>query len=1101
MANKPTKAEYEGFKKAVANPMTPAPIKQKLQTIIDQYSSEYEGGSEAPKAEPKSRAGRKPSTTKKYKPLPTPKMVAMVTATTQAFAEMKAQLKKFGYDPEKVDALSDNEAFAILEEVKGTMTTRKPSTPRATKKTATDIEKAKAQIKAKTGKTEEECEAIIEQYRALRSKAQEGKRKAEQATATNRKRVAKLEDKGDLIEGTNVKTADAVIETTAQEVAEKIEQEIEAVEAKAETEAKAEVAKDNTKKTPKQKKEAVEAKVEKKVKERTKIIVKKVVIDTSALLTSISNSLGKFDKDSQKEFLIKLRSDIDTLISKYAFGGMTDGATQVMNVQQSNLSASSVNPTMFANGGGVDSGAKIRIDSVYIDVYEDSYEEGEGRKVNSYPRNELVGKLIEPSKLLNFLSDELYTTNEPSDYSIMDGAIFTSQLVDEDSNTATEREKTEWKKGNLTLYSENIRIGVSIIHPTETTDEELSKLTGIGLYKKGGKVKLSSKFAQGGGVGSMNRYDAVVYFVTNDGEEMEKEYLGINASSKDGAESIARVMFFRQDAVRYDAYDINYVSVWDRGTAYENGGSVKTNSKEVKQKIRQHILDSVYDYNENEFDNFNDASQHLSDEFKRVADYPNNIRRYPNNQKRFRDYLQGIPFNFYFYDADIEDFLNGLGINPKGKKYTSDQMWDLYSLLIWREIEPTYKSNKFEDGGVVGQEIVFDYQGEEKTGVIKDVHNSGDYIVSTDDGRTLLAQRDRDVISLGKMREKSPMMEAKKKRFGFFGKGGRVFGEDARLEYVDDAFASDELKDELREKLGIETNSLGDNVVISFAYTDYGGDFLDKVAIRYFEENYPENTLVENAGYGGQNAYVFGEPAQEWIDTTDDYPLGFENIEDLYYEMQNEAEYESYEYFLDDLERDDYVFDKDAVLFWLMENKGGYYSMTTQGLDFSYSDLTDELVDEGLISKEDEDEDEYARGGSISVYNLRKGDKIKTRKGEIETIERKIESGYFTKESDYSHPFESIEFIERPKYARGGKLWIDTKTKGGLKGVKPSRKNSFARQAQKRGITSGQLASKVLANPSRYQGINPKSAQLVKNMGVRKHGGSIGDILRNRRGQ
>jgi hypothetical protein len=118
--------------------------------------------------------------------------------------------------------------------------------------------------------------------------------------------------------------------------------------------------------------------------------------------------------------------------------------------------------------------------------------------------------------------------------------------------------------------------------------------------------------------------------------------------------------------------------------------------------------------------------------------------------------------------------------------------------------------------------------------------------------------------------------------------------------------------------------------------------------------------------------------------------------------------------------------------------------MTTTGLDFSYSDLTDELIEEGLISKEDEDEDEYARGG---------------------------------------------------------KLWIDTKTKGGLKGVKPSRKNSFARQAQKRGITSGQLASKVLANPSRYQGINPKSAQLVKNMGVRKHGGSIGDILRNRRGQ
>jgi len=196
-------------------------------------------------------------------------------------------------------------------------------------------------------------------------------------------------------------------------------------------------------------------------------------------------------------------------------------------------------------------------------------------------------------------------------------------------------------------------------------------------------------------------------------------------------------------------------------------------------------------------------------------------------------------------------------------------------------------------------------------------------------------------------------------------KGGGMFGEDAKLQYINDAFASYGLQDELRTKLGIDENaySVGDNVVISFAYTDYGGDFLDKVAIRYFEENYPQNTLVENAGYGGQNAFVFGEPAQEWIDTTDDYPLGFENIEDLYYEMQNEAEYESFDMFLDDLERDDYVFDRDEVMNWLMENKGGYYSMTTQGLDFSYSDLEDELVNEGLISKEDEEE--YEKGGQI----------------------------------------------------------------------------------------------------------------------------------------
>jgi hypothetical protein len=88
-------------------------------------------------------------------------------------------------------------------------------------------------------------------------------------------------------------------------------------------------------------------------------MIQRIVIDTSELLTTISNTLGKFDKDSKKEFLIKLRSDIDKLLSKFAFGGMTDGAVQVMNVQQSNLSASSVNPTMFANGGGIMADGRI----------------------------------------------------------------------------------------------------------------------------------------------------------------------------------------------------------------------------------------------------------------------------------------------------------------------------------------------------------------------------------------------------------------------------------------------------------------------------------------------------------------------------------------------------------------------------------------------------------------------------------------------------------------------------------------------------------------------------------------------------------------------
>jgi hypothetical protein len=87
-------------------------------------------------------------------------------------------------------------------------------------------------------------------------------------------------------------------------------------------------------------------------------------------------------------------------------------------------------------------------------------------------------------------------------------------------------------------------------------------------------------------------------------------------------------------------------------------------------------------------------------------------------------------------------------------------------------------SHMMEDGGVIGQEIVFDDNGEQNTGVIKDIHEiTGNYIVLADDGRTVLADKELDVISLGQMR-KQP--EAKK-RFSFFEDGGNIAKENNEM--------------------------------------------------------------------------------------------------------------------------------------------------------------------------------------------------------------------------------------------------------------------------------------------------------------------------------
>jgi len=191
-------------------------------------------------------------------------------------------------------------------------------------------------------------------------------------------------------------------------------------------------------------------------------------------------------------------------------------------------------------------------------------------------------------------------------------------------------------------------------------------------------------------------------------------------------------------------------------------------------------------------------------------------------------------------------------------------------------------------------------------------------------------------------------------------KGGAMtkkLGLGGRVTNINDAIATSDLKDELRSKM-----KKGDDV-IHFAFTDYGGDFMDKVAIEYFEENYPKNTLSETTAYYGKNAFVFGKPATEWLEASEDYPLGFEDFESYYYEKQNEQENEDFERFLDDLKRDGYEVSDEAIV-WLNENRSGYYGMTTQGLDFSYEDLTDDLKEEGLITK-----DEMAEGGATKGFN------------------------------------------------------------------------------------------------------------------------------------
>lgn len=172
----------------------------------------------------------------------------------------------------------------------------------------------------------------------------------------------------------------------------------------------------------------------------------------------------------------------------------------------------------FAKGGGVKGmklpkDAKIRINYVDVSVYKDSYEDGETDNVNNYDMNHIKGSIVTPKELVSFLAKNIYTSDNPADYVILDNNIHTSQLQDVDGSEASDSERERWMKGNLELYSANFVISVSIISEIDFDEEVLSSLTGIGVYKKGGKVKSKTpkmvrtqfeegeyEYADGGGV-------------------------------------------------------------------------------------------------------------------------------------------------------------------------------------------------------------------------------------------------------------------------------------------------------------------------------------------------------------------------------------------------------------------------------------------------------------------------------------------------------------------------------------------------------------------------------------------------------------------------
>jgi hypothetical protein len=214
-------------------------------------------------------------------------------------------------------------------------TAKRTTKPKTTKE---EREKKKAEVKDATGKTIEECKEILAKYEAMRLKTNK----------EQKERVSELKKKDEIIDGTNVKTADATTKTTAKEVAPKIKKEVEQIEKEAEREAKKVVKPQG--KTATEVKKQVEKKKEEIIEKKVEDMTEDLISATTKFIESVSDEIGRFKKDDQKKFLINLRKEIDVLLRDYGYGGELGAGVQAYEVPWMGGK-----PSMYSKGGEVDS--------------------------------------------------------------------------------------------------------------------------------------------------------------------------------------------------------------------------------------------------------------------------------------------------------------------------------------------------------------------------------------------------------------------------------------------------------------------------------------------------------------------------------------------------------------------------------------------------------------------------------------------------------------------------------------------------------------------------------------------------------------------------
>ena len=121
---------------------------------------------------------------------------------------------------------------------------------------------------------------------------------------------------------------------------------------------------------------------------------------------------------------------------------------------------------------------------------------------------------------------------------------------------------------------------------------------------------------------------------------------------------------------------------------------LRTNSKIVKSRIHQHIFDKISflldNYNKKYTNDLKGCIECFCDNYYKYVNSNNNHKKIYKHDKfrSFCEYMQALPFGFYFYFYDIRMFLRCIleQTENEAEKYSDFQVQEKYYYLIYREI-------------------------------------------------------------------------------------------------------------------------------------------------------------------------------------------------------------------------------------------------------------------------------------------------------------------------------------------------------------------------------------------------------------------------------